>query len=57
MSCNTSIALSEEAPNLVENIKLNCLTFDQFLEPDSGQEIPKDSMLNLNRMVDEKDEI
>ena len=39
-----SIALSAEAPNLVPNIKLNCFTSVQFLEPVSGSAISNSSI-------------
>ena len=39
-----SIAFSAEAPNLVPNIRLNCLTSVQFLEPVSGSAISNSSI-------------
>ncbi|CAI8271658.1 MAG: Uncharacterised protein [Bacteroidota bacterium] len=39
-----SVALSADAPNLVPNIRLNCLTSVQFLDPDKGHTISNSSM-------------
>ena len=39
-----SIADSADAPSFVPNIKLNCLTSVQFLEPDSGHAISNSSI-------------